>query len=249
MPLRSEYRKTLLALLLFAVAGCSTIEEDDTAPVLEPFFDNITYFRFTEDTEGWVGNFAEYPGEREDSLQLDFTHTTLPSVFEKEGSALCWSGFNFYNSLFMFGYYHLTSLEPSTEYVFTFDVEAGYQVLQGNQFLLGDHEQKIFIKSGVINFEPFTYFDESNGRMVTNFDQGEQQSIGGDHMRVLGSIDIGELSQKDKILSNPAQTLFRLKTNERGEVWLLLGAESSVPLKHAFYLDTIIAYYEKVQNP
>ncbi len=234
---------TFCSMCLWLATGCAT-EDSDVIPIdslRTAFFDRTIPFDFEENPQGWQGSFADYPLTLADTLALEFSYTILPENFEKRGSALRWSGFNFQNDLFMFAWRRIPNLSPNREYVLSFDVAIGYQV-EGNEFRLRDHENRLHIKVGAINYEPRTAADEVLGRQMVNFDKGMQQSIDGRDMMWLGELIAGELKYKDKILTNAEQRLFGIKSNEAGEIWVLVGVESSIPLHHSVYLDEAIVY-------
>ncbi len=229
---------------LFFTGGCVTTDED-----LPPFdslrnslFERVVPFYFDDDPQGWEGGFANYAAVLQDSLALTFQHATLPPVFEKTGGALQWTGYNFQNNLFMFGWRRIGNLEPNRPYVLSFDVAVGYQI-EGNEFRLRSHENRLNIKVGAINYPPRITDDEVLGRIIVNFDKGAQQTTDGNDMMWLGELVAGDLKYKDKILTNAQQRLFGVVSNENGEIWILVGIESSVPLRHSIYFDSVVLYY------
>lgn len=231
--------------------GCVSADDEILSPnqdsIRAAFFDTIIQFELDDTQQGWEGNFGSYISSLEDSLNLVFDYVDLPSNFEVQGKALKWTGYNFQNTLFMYGWRKISNLTPNSKYVFSFDVGVGYQVEQGNEFALRDHEDKLNIKVGAINYQPQSEQDEVLGKTLVNFDKGVQQTIDGKDMIWLGEIVVGDLKYKDKISRNADQRLFEIQTNSNGEAWALVGVDSSVPLRHSIYFDTIILYIRKAE--
>lgn len=229
--------------------GCASTNEDvlpfDPDSIRAAFFDRIIPFNLDETQQGWEGSFGSYVSSLEDSLDLSFEYVDIPENFEVRGKGLKWSGYNYQNTLFMYGYRRIANLQPNTRYLISYDVGVGYIVEQGNEFALRDHEDKLNIKVGAINYQPESNKDEVLGKTLVNFDKGAQQTTDGKDMIWLGEVVVGDLKYKDKISKNADQRLFEIETNANGEFWALIGVDSSVPLKHSVYFDTIILYLKQ----
>lgn len=230
-----------LSFFLWFSTGCSRTPKAEVVP--KPlFFDSKFIFDLEKDKQSWVGDFSGYVSRQKDSMKLLFEHTALPAAFNKKGNALRWSGFNYHNSLFMFGWRKISNLKPNSQYIISYDVRVGYQIEDGNEFMLRDYENKLHIKVGAVSFFPRTLQDEVLGKTIVNFDKGSQQSIDGRDMVWLGKMEAGKLSYKDKIARNGERRLFGVTTNTEGNFWALVGVESSIPLRHSVYIDKIVLY-------
>ncbi len=236
-------------LVFMLAAGCASIDDEpaplDPSSIHAAFFDTSIQFDLDESQQGWEGNFSNYVSSFEDSLNLVFEHVALPKEFEVIGKGLKWTGFNYQNSLFMYGWRKISNLKPNTTYLISYDIAVGYQVELGNEFALRDHEDKLNIKVGAINYQPASNKDEVLGKILANFDKGSQQTIDGKDMIWLGELVVGDLKYKNKIARNTDQRLFGIETNSNGEMWALVGVDSSVPLRHSVYFDTIILYLKE----
>ena len=81
----------LLLLLLF-----SCEKEQDSPQTLEFSFD------FDQSTEGWSGDFADYPVGEEVFYELTFSHSVLPQPLNQDEKGLMLAGSNRSDDLFMF---------------------------------------------------------------------------------------------------------------------------------------------------
>jgi len=225
--------------------------DGDETPIGDPFFDsdNVLIFQFNEDSLLWNGGFSDYPAIQEDNFDLSFQQADLPPVFQRsEAKALEWVSFNKSNdNLFMYASRKVTGLEPNADYFLSFEVESGYQTLEGNEFLLRPNQRNLYIKVGAINIEPQTFFDEETEQVEQNFDKGISPPSDGLNMVRLGNIIVGESAYRNVLVTNDTGNfVFLTRTNDRGELWLLVGVDSVVPLKLAYYIDSFVVFFRKV---
>src|SRR5512136_2955072 len=97
----------LLVLIVLAVS-CATAQD-------------LTY-DFETGSEGWLGDFADYPLTDSLFYELSFSRTALPAPLDTTRHALRISGNNHSDDLFMFVKKRITGLLPTTSYDLTIDV-------------------------------------------------------------------------------------------------------------------------------
>src|SRR5690606_35845199 len=115
----SSHRNLFLAgtgLSVIFLFSCKDNNRINTNPV-------ELVWTFNTETEGWLGDFAEYPAGEEEAFDLYFGHDTLPEPLNPGQGALKLSGMNNNNDLFMFVKKRISDLEPNTVYYANFIVE------------------------------------------------------------------------------------------------------------------------------
>jgi hypothetical protein len=106
-------------ILVFFLAGCC--KTDNNQPLTGKIFTDD----FTAGTDGWLGDFADYPTDPTQipKYQLEFTHAFLPDPLNTSDGALKQSGINRSDDLFMFIKKKITGLEPGRNYTVDLKVD------------------------------------------------------------------------------------------------------------------------------
>src|SRR4051812_16315282 len=79
--------------------------------------------RFDASANGWTGDFADYPSNRNvDDFELSLSSAALPSPLDGTKKGIRISGFNRSDNLFMFIKKHITGLKPNHIYNVNFDI-------------------------------------------------------------------------------------------------------------------------------
>jgi len=221
----------LAALLLFS--GC----KDDVVNPIEP---KEFTFDFNVNSEGWVGDFADYPNDPnvEDFYKLEFSHSTLPSPLSSSEGALKQSGNNHSDDLFMFVKKKLTGLVPNTNYNIDIEIEFATNAASGGAGVGGAPGESVAIKAGSSPFEPFKVIDNSDNWYRMNIDKGNQQ-IGGNDMKKIGDFSNGTDLYIYKLKTLKTISPINIKSNSNGEVWIIVGTDSGFEAITTIYYNSI----------
>ena len=220
-----------LLVLLLSLPGCA--DDDDATTPRATNFD----YTFTGDTEGWMGDFADYPEGEEDFYELSFGHATLPAPLNTAEGALRQSGNNHSDDLFMYAYRPIDGLEPGATYEATFELRIATNVPSGSFGVGGSPGESVYVKAGLLTRAPARTLDALNEYRV-NFDKGNQ-STGGTDMTVLGNFANGtdESDYALKTLSNTEP--FPVTADADGKLWLVVGTDSGFESTTTIYYDAI----------
>lgn len=194
-------------------------------------------FDFATNTEGWEGDFADYPAGAEDSYELEFGHSFLPAPLDITQGSLKLSGINHSDDLFMFVKKEVTGLLPNREYRINFDVEFATDVADEMVGIGGSPGESVYIKVGATPNEPEKHEDEE-GWYRLNIDKGNQAQ-GGEDMVVIGDFANGtdENVYTLKTLSNT--TPIRATARSQGTLWILVGTDSGFEGRTTIYINKI----------
>lgn len=194
-------------------------------------------FDFSEDTEGWDVEFADYPVGEETFYELSFAHSVLPPPLDQNTYSVMISGNNHSDDLFMYLKKKITGLKSNTEYHVTCQVEVASQYPQSAMGVGGGPGSSVWLKVGATKIEPAPIISGTWYRM--NIDKGNQAG-GGQDMNVVGSIGIDgddfvyTLIQRD----NEDQSFF-VQSDENGGLWLIAGTDSGFEATTTIYYNTI----------
>ncbi|MGC9353165.1 MAG: hypothetical protein ACP5D9_04965 [Mariniphaga sp.] len=220
---------TTIAILL-ALFACSDKNLDQPDPV-------EFYFDFADGTEGWTGDFADYPVGEEEFYELVFEHDTLPEPLDQNQMALKQSGNNHSDDLFMFIKRKVNGLEPNKVYFITFTVEFATNVPDDTMGAGGSPGESVYIKVGAATTEPRKVKDDQNFyRMNTD---NNNQSRNGDDMVVAGdfSNDTDQAVYTLKTVTNDSP--FGAATDENGNLWLIIGTDSGFEATTTIYYNSV----------
>ncbi len=221
----------ILGVLLFTLFACNNDDEDMRDQLVEKSY------QFDSGTEGWVGDFADYPVGEAESYGLTFEQATLPSPLDQSNGALRLVGTNRSDDLFMFAKKQITGLEANKTYKITFTVEFASNVPDNMVGVGGSPGESVWIKAGATAIEPVPAEDDMDYYRI-NIDKGNQ-SQGGADMVVLGDFsndtDSDEYTLKTVTNNDP----FYATTNVDGELWLIVGTESGFEATTDIYINSI----------
>jgi hypothetical protein len=230
MSLVESFMKAMVRIFFVAVfcglVGCS----DSESPGISIFSQN---FDFSQDQHGWQHGFAEYPTGPDDSLYYELQYAYQP---EPGGSkAIMLSGNNRSTELFMYLKRKLDGLNPNTEYTLTFNVSLFADAQQTTLTASGEH---VFLKVGATGIEPKSLIDRN--RFIMNIDKGDLYESG-DDMIAIGDLSTptGSYTQITRTNSTNTNSPFKVKSNSRGEIWLIVGTDSGATGKTTLYYSKI----------
>lgn len=227
----------LIFLIAFANALLSC-ENDDNADTINPDF--TFNYSFQSGSEGWIGDFADYPDDEgvEEFYELEFTHSTLPEPLNTTEGALKQSGNNRSDDLFMFVKRKVTGLEPNQTYALDIEIEFATNAASGAAGIGGPPGEAVYLKAGASAIEPNKELDTSDNHFRMNIDKGNQSQDGND-MKNMGDFANGtdDFVYTLKSLQNTASVL--ATTNAEGELWVIVGTDSG-------FEGTTTIYYNKI---
>ncbi len=226
-------RSTIFAgILLVATISCERFGKDAM---------NFSW-DFGESTDGWIGDFADYPVGEADDYELTFTHEMLPQPLDESEGALKLSGNNMSDDLFMFAKTKAEGLEPNTRYDVTFTVQFASDVPDGLFGVGGSPGESVWIKAGAVNREPVPE-EDNMGYYRMNIDKGGQ-SLGGDDMLVLGDFSNDTDQEVWTLKTVSSDERFRVTTDMNGEVWIIVGTDSGFEATTTIYYNRIEVDFE-----
>lgn len=230
MKCKLNYFPNLYWLVFIALFGCNT---DDDSIVNGSKFE----YSFNEDTEGWIGDFADYPVGEDDFYELEYTYSPLPEPLDQNDGSLKLSGNNHSDDLFMFVKRKITGLAPDTSYKIKFEIEYATNIPDETVGIGGSPGESVYIKAGATTTEPVVNVG-NDGLYALNIDKGNQ-SQGGNDMIVIGdfSNDTDKNTYQLKTVNNTGQ--FTATTNGNGELWVIVGTDSG-------FEGTTTIYYNKI---
>jgi len=229
-------RRLIIGLLgLCGVWGCSL---DATDPGLFIYTD---VYDFNEGQLGWDADFADYPTGPDDSLnyELNFCYIDLPSNLGSR-KGIMMSGKNYSDDLFMFMKKKIGGLSPETYYNIVFEVELASNAPTQSVGAGGAPGESVYLKAGACAIEPRKVIDGEN--YVLNVDKGNQED-GGSDLATLGHIGVAPNTTQYTLITRSnemAPTPFIARTNQNGELWLIVGTDSG-------FEGTTTVYYTRVR--
>jgi hypothetical protein len=217
-----------LSLLICLLISCAMDEASSGLELVTHVFD------FNESAHDWQAGFCDLPATTYDSTFFELQSGYVTAEIEgAERKALLLSGNNHSDDLFMYSKKKITGLRPESQYILIYEVQLASNAT-GNEFGAGGGPgTSVFLKVGASSNEPKSVIDEK-GNYILNIDKGNQSEDGED-MIVIGDISVPENSNGYTIISrsnspltntDPVDKTLIVKTNSRGELWLIVGTDS-----------------------
>lgn len=224
--------------LMAILAAC---HEDDPDPIL-PSDPLDLSFKFTQDAEGWTGDFADYPIGEEEFYELEFKYSNLPQPLNTAKGALEISGTNHSDDLFMLIKKKVGGLTPNTTYRVTFEVEFASDAPKNSFGVGGSPGSGVFFKVGITHVEPDKI--RKNGYYRMNIDKNNQANSGKD-MILIGDVSNGLDEFKYNLVTrdNKDQPI-TFTADKNGEGWLVIGTESGFMGTTTLYYNQIDVHFE-----
>jgi len=216
-------------VLLLLMGSCE--KDNDQSTSVEEFD-----FDFSEDAEGWIGDFADYPEGEEEFYELEFSYANLPDPLDTEKGSLKLSGNNHSDDLFMFIKREITGLEPNREYSLSFIVEIASNVANDQVGIGGSPGESVYVKAGATSIEPKKQLEEDFYLM--NIDKGNQSQSGND-MVVIGDFSNGTTENIYTLKTVTNNSFFNATTNDDGSLWVIIGTDSGFEGNTTIYYSQI----------
>lgn len=212
--------------------------------------DIIVESTFNKGSNGWIGGFSDYPDGDEDFYKLQFSLKSLPDEINNKQKGLYLSGYNGSDDLFMFVKKKLDKkdkLKPNTTYSMTFEFDIATNARKNWMGVGGTAGESVFVKMGATKKEPTPFVDES-GFYLMNIDKGNQSEEGKDAF-MIGNLakEIDDEKYELKHFEN-IQRPFIVKTDEKGELWLMIGTDSAFESVTSIYLPHIKVTLKEVKE-
>ncbi len=199
-------------------------------------------YAFSSGTEGWTGDFADYPNDPgvEQFYELEFSHAGLPNPLNAADGALKQSGVNRSDDLFMFITKKITGLRPGNTYTVKITVDFATNVANNMVGVGGSPGEGVFIKAGAVAMQPMKTLNTNENWFRMNIDKGNQSNSGGD-MKVIGNFANGT-NQNTYIIKQLTTTApLTVKASPQGEIWLVIGTDSGFEGRTTIYYSSVKA--------
>jgi hypothetical protein len=195
---------------------------------------------FTLGTDGWVGDFADYPNDPGgiNMYELEYTHSSLPLPLNISDGALKQSGINRSDDLFMFIKKKISGLEPGRSYSVDLKVDFATNAASNIVGVGGAPGESVYIKAGAVSVEPSKVLATSENWYRMNIDKGNQSQSGTD-MKVIGNFANGTDINVYKIKQLSTTISLSVPANQQGEIWLVIGTDSGFEGKTTIYYNSI----------
>ncbi|HEX8577861.1 MAG TPA: hypothetical protein VF677_16370 [Flavobacterium sp.] len=230
------YKLSILSLIASIVlfSGC---EKDNNVATTQEF-----NFGFQSDSEGWVGDFADYPSapDQESMYELQFSHAMLPNPLNTSDGALRQSGTNHSDDLFMFVKKKITGLEPNRNYTVSIEIEIATNAPSGRMGVGGPPGEGVAIKAGASTIEPLKVSNNTDNHYRMNVDKGNQ-STDGPTIKFIGDFANGTNSEDYRLKRLSTSSPVNVQSNANGELWLIVGTDSGFEATTTIYYNYIKA--------
>ena len=229
-------RYYFITLLLIGIIF-TACDKCDEANNLVPM---VFKFDFQSSTEGWIGDFADYPNDTnvEDFYALETSYSTLPSPLNTNEGAIRQSGKNRSDDLFMFVKKKITGLKPNTNYKIELEIEFATDAASDAIGVGGAPGEGVYIKAGATTIEPNKVLNVSENHYRMNIDKGNQSQDGA-NMKLIGNFANGTNLFVYKLKSLSTTTPINVTSNSNGELWLIVGTDSGFEATTTIYYNSI----------
>jgi hypothetical protein len=230
------FKCSYFLLIFFFFSACQKASN-------EPATDEKTFeYNFSSGTEGWTGDFADYPNEPgvEQFYQLEFSHTGLPAPLNTTDGTLRLSGINKSDDLFMFIKKKITGLEAGKKYTVNLTIDFATDVANNMVGIGGSPGESVFVKAGAVALEPKKMINTSENWFRMNIDKNNQSNSGND-MKVIGNFANGTNVNTYTIKQLSTITPITVQANPQGEIWLVVGTDSGFEGRTTIYYNSVKA--------
>lgn len=214
--------------------GCK--DDDDLNPVEPKEFN----YNFNANSDGWVGDFADYPNEPnvEEFYEFEFSHSNLPSPLNNSDGALKQSGNNHSDDLFMFVKKKISGLEPNTSYAVEIEIKIATNAASGSVGVGGSPGESVFVKAGASTNEPMKVLDNSDNHYRMNIDKGNQ-ATDGVNMKLIGDFSNGTDLNDYTLKTLETTNAINVMSDENGNLWIIVGTDSGFEATTTIYYNQI----------
>jgi hypothetical protein len=200
----------------------------------------LVSYSFNKDNEGWKGGFADLPVDYDKSIyELEHRRALLP-IGEKNltNYALKLQGHNRSDDLFMYLSRNVDGFVPNTTYEVKLEFAMYTDQAGGMVGIGGAPGESVIVKAGILDKEPLAIPTPGKDSMYRmNVDKGNQ-SVGGKDAKVLGNI-VKPDSAKEGFHRVDFKYSAIVKSNAKGQLFLLIGVDSGFEGLTTLYVDDL----------
>lgn len=228
--------------LIFLVYSCAMNDEDsfDIGPIYD-----VAYIDILEnDSSGWIGGIADYPDSLYTRLNFTSEYAPLYGVFPSGNNRVFRiSANNPHSDLFYYVAKKFEGFEPNSRYKIATTFELQAAMLTDT---LGSFPLDIYFKMAGSQVAPNTFKLFDSQYYTLNLNKGEREDEGTGFMFLMRPND--NISKEKPVIirysDNSRSKIF--ETNSKGELWVVLGIDSSIPLEMSYSFNTIAVFFKKV---
>lgn len=234
--------RKLILILLFAPLIWS-------GPALARRPEIVISSTFSEGSDGWLAGFSDYTLRIGDLQRLAELRPLPPEIGDPHRGYFI-QGMNRSDDLFMFIKREINyrdGLKPNTRYEMVLDIQFASNAPSGCSGVGGAPGESVYLKAGISPVEPVTML--SGVYIHLNLDKGEQ-SIGGTDAGVVSDIangrPCGDGTPPYVLLTRRYRHPNPVRTDEQGDLWLMVGTDSGYEGLTGLYYTSITATLTEV---
>lgn len=208
----------------------------------------ILSFDFAKGSNGWTGDFVEYPVGEEEFYELSWGWENLPTELPSLQKGLFLAGNNHSDDLFMYIKRPIKGLQPNTEYALLFDVLLETNIPKKSIGIGGSPGESVYVKVGAATHEPQKIVKDDY--YLLDVDKGSQSQEGSQ------SRMIGNLANPDVDPDHPqylakqllSTVVLESKTDDQGQLWIFVGTDSGFEGYTKFYIARVLLQLHPISN-
>jgi len=215
-----------------ALAGCSDSvgASDDRYAVI---------FDFSNDYQGWVPGFVDYPVAKESEWAIGSSLAPLPAPLDPARKGILLTGSNHSDDLFMYITREGPTLAPNASYVVRYRVTVATNAPKNCAGIGGAPGESVVLKVGATPAEPARTID-ADQYYRANFDHGSQLAGGRD------ALPVGNIANSNTNCAVPRYELkqfdsapLAVATSASGRLWFVVGVDSGFEGTTAVYVTSV----------
>ena len=227
-------RRVLSAAAVAALIACG-----DSTGIGDDNYD--IEFDFSNDYQGWVAGFADYPVGKEVEWGIGSSLATLPSPLDVSRKGILLTGTNHSDDLFMYMSRGITALTPNKSYALRFRVTLATNAPKNCVGIGGAPGESVVLKVGGTSMAPGRIVDAAQYYRA-NFDHGSQLTGGQDASPVgdLANSNTNCLTPRYELKQYDSGTMpLTVTADASGRVWLVLGIDSGFEGTTSVYVTSV----------
>ena len=222
----------LASLVCAALTGCG-----DSVGASDDSFD--VAFDFSNDYQGWVPAFVDYPVGKEAEWALGSLLAPLPAPLDPARKGILLTGVNHSDDLFMYITHEGPRLAPNASYVIRYRVTVATNAPKNCVGIGGAPGESVVLKVGATPIEPARIVDAAQYYRA-NFDHGSQLTGGRD------ALPVGNIATSNTNCAVPRYELksfdsapLGVATSANGRLWFVVGVDSGFEGPTAVYITSV----------